>query len=472
VESARKELTKPEHFMNKILARNGRLGQAACEVMAAAINAVDPYQIVRQYVTKSQKTLFIGEEPFQLDEIDRIFLIGFGKAAAPMAKALLDIFSGDVESAEIVTKDERFLDENGYQQILNVHTGGHPIPTQGSLRATRTILRNLGKLSPKDLVLIVISGGGSALFADPISGISLGDLREMTDLLLKSGADIHEINTLRKHLDRVKGGRLASRLHPARLHTFILSDVVGDRLDMIASGPTVPDPTTFADAISIVDKYNLRNSLPKSIVDSLEKGQSGSIKETLKSTDFKMLNVKNHIVGANIKAARAAKFKAEALGFNSLILTSHLVGHTHNVAQTFSAIIQTEVDYEHPAIKPACLIFGGETTVEVKGEGKGGRNQDLSLHMVKKIADQAGVLFISLATDGEDGPTDAAGAAIDSRVYGEGIENLGLDIDTYIASNDSYNYFLDLGGLIKIGSTGTNVNDLTLILFDLLAKDH
>ena len=466
METAREVLVKPSQFMNQVLSRNGRLGCSACEILAAAINAVDPYEIIQQTVRKSQTELRIGEDGFLLHEIDRIFLIGFGKASVPMVKALLDVLQGEVFLAECVTKSKRFLNQTGYHGKLRVHLGGHPIPTKASLKATRAVLGKLKGLTPKDLVLVAISGGGSALFTDPFPGASLEDLRKMTDILLRSGADIHETNTLRKHLDRVKGGRLAQRLNPARVHTFILSDVVGDRLDMIASGPTVPDPTTYKDAIGIVEKYGLRYRLPESIVNILEVGERSEKNETLKEQDFHKMNVKNHLVGTNIKAARAAKLRAEAHGYNSLIMTSHLVGQTQAVAEILGAVLQTELEYGHPAEKPTCLIFGGETTVKVHGNGKGGRNQDLILHMVKKTADHPGVLVISLATDGEDGPTDAAGAASDAKVYRDGAAKLEMNIDTYIETNNSYNYFQDLGGLIKIGSTGTNVNDLIMILID------
>jgi glycerate 2-kinase len=288
----------------------------------------------------------------------------------------------------------------------------------------------------------------------------------MTDVLLKSGADIHEINTLRKHLDRVKGGMLASRLYPASVHAFILSDVIGDRLDMIASGPTVPDPTTFQDALDIIQNYDLNQVLPESIIKALENGRVGDEEETQKINDFKKLHVRNHLVGTNIQAALAAKAKANESGFKTLILTSHLVGKTCDVAGFLFSIIRSEIDYDEPIRRPVCLIFGGETTVEVKGVGKGGRNQDLVLHMVQKISDLNGVLFISLATDGEDGPTDAAGAVADAKAYREGAEKFGVNIQTFIDANDSYHYFQKLGGLIRIGSTGTNVNDLIIIIID------
>lgn len=466
MEYARNPLVNPQQFMNDVLARNGKLGQSSCEIMAAAINAVDPYQIIREMVKLSEGVLIMEQEAIPLNNIERIFIIGFGKAAAPMAKALLDILDEKICTADVVTKSERFLEGVGYNKKLNIYLGGHPIPTESSVQSTKAVLEKLCDLTSNDLVLVAISGGGSALFSDPIPGISLNDLQIMTDLLVRSGADINEVNTLRKHLDQVKGGRLAERLFPAKVRTLILSDVVGDRLDMIASGPTVSDPTTFEDALHIIEKYDLHEGLPESIRQKLALGYRGELKESLKSKDFQELDVKNYIVGSNIKAARAAKEKAELLGYNSLIITSHLTGRTRNVAETLGAICQTEMDYAQPMKRPACLIFGGETTVAVQGGGKGGRNQDLALHMVRRVSEMPGVLFISLATDGEDGPTDAAGAACDAKVYHEGAAVAGLSVDTYIDTNNAYNYFESLGGLIKIGSTGTNVNDLIFIMIN------
>ena len=464
MESSSADFIKPEQFMNKILRRNGWVGEAASEIMAVAINAVNPYQLVSQYVKKTGSTLIVGDEVINLQSIDRIYVIGFGKASVPMARALLDLLHENVEAAEIVTKSAQFQEADGYQKKLKVHLGSHPIPSEESIQATRRVMKNFGKLTSKDLVFVLISGGGSALFTDPVPGVSLEDLMEMTKLLLRCGADIQEINTLRKHLDLVKGGRLARRLDPAQVHTLILSDVVGDRLDMIASGPTVPDPTTYEDALVIVRKYDLRQSMPESILAILEKGRQGEIEETLKAGDFQKLNVWNYLVGSNIKAAEAALKKGQELGFNSMILTSHLVGKTCDVADFLMSIIHSEMAYDHPLRKPACIICGGETTVDVRGDGLGGRNQDLVLHMVKRIADTTGILFISLGTDGEDGPTDAAGAASDAMVYRDGKAVLRSNIETYLDTNNAYNYFKSLGGLIKTGSTGTNVNDLILIL--------
>jgi hydroxypyruvate reductase len=455
----------PEAFSNDVLQRNGKLGRDACEIMAAAIQAVDPYGCVLENVHLTEKEIIIAGRVVQRTDIDRVSLIGFGKAAVPMAKAVVDALGDLLGLAVVVTKDPQFKAAQGYGGKLDVLLGGHPVPSAESVESTQTILSRLPAFTERDLVLVVISGGGSALFTSPMPGISLVDMQELTELLLKSGADIQEVNTLRKHLDQVKGGRLAARMKPALVHTLILSDVIGDRLDMIASGPTVPDPTTFEDAWNVIAKYHLKDDLPKSIRTFLEEGVVEKQAQTLKQVQFEKMTIENHLIATNLKAARAAQRKAEKSGYASLVISTHLTGLTPNVARFISGILQTEVEADLPILKPACLIFGGETTVKVVGDGKGGRNQDLALQMVRDLVGyEEKVLFISLATDGEDGPTDAAGAASDALVFRYGASELGMNIDTYISTNNSYQYFKQVGGLIRTGATGTNVNDLMFVL--------
>jgi len=457
---------RPTSFNNKVLERNGNMGLAVREIMASAINAVNPYQCIKRYITSMNGGERLGSSASNQDQFDRVFLIGFGKASVPMAKAILDLFEDKISFANVITKDEKFLIDNGYRNKLKVLLGGHPIPTTNSIDATQSLLASLPVLTQNDLVFVVISGGGSALFTNPMNDISLDDMQQLTQILLKSGADIQEINVLRKHLDSVKGGRLALRLHPAQIQTLILSDVIGDRLDMIASGPTIPDPTTFEDAIAVISKYELQDRAPKSIIKILNAGVRGEVSETLKPKDLDLGKNANHLIGTNIQALESAKRKAEELGYQPLIISSHLTGKTKDVAEFLHGILQTGLAYGYPINKPCCLLFGGEPTVDVKGEGRGGRNQDLVLHMVQKISDKPGVLFISLATDGEDGPTDAAGAASDALVFRDGASMSGLSIDTYINTNNSYEYFKKVGGLIKTGSTGTNVNDIMVLMID------
>ena len=456
-------LVNKESFENRVLIRNGQLGQDAEAIMAAALNAVDPYSCVQNHLTRDKSTLEINGERINLANIERIFLVAIGKASVPMAVAVLDSMEELITGAMAVTKDAKFLELNGYLDKLEVFQGGHPVPTEESVNATREVLDRIPPLSERDLVIAAISGGGSALFTDPLEGITLADLQAMTTLLLKSGADIQEINTIRKHLDGVKGGRLAARWAPAQIQTLILSDVIGDDLDMIASGPTVADPTTFADAWAIVEKYNLLEVMPPSVRKVLEGGLAGKVPETMKPAEFNGLNVRNHLVGTNRLAALAGKAKVEELGYKAEVLTTTLTGTTDIVAEKLADLIRTRIEKREPGTMASCLILGGETTVNVTGTGKGGRNQDLVMRMVPFLSERDDVLFISLATDGDDGPTDAAGAVADGQVYHDGARKLGLKIEEYVANNDAYEYLKQTGCLIMTGATGTNVNDLVFI---------
>ncbi len=458
------EIFSPENFINAIFARNEKLGADACQILAQAINAVNPYACVANHVQFDGQRLAIGGKVIKADQFERVFLIGFGKAAVPMAVSLIDILDERITQACVITKDSQFLSKDKYRNKLTVLLGGHPIPTMKSVSATQTMLTSLPELAENDLALIVISGGGSALFTDPAEGIGLRDMQELTQLLLNSGADIQEINTIRKHLDRVKGGRLAARLQPAQVETLILSDVVGDPLDMIASGPTVPDPTTYQDALDLLRKYEIEDQVSPAILGTIENGKAGAIPETVKPGQLPQGRVRNHLVGTNSIAAEAALKCAKGLDYSAVILSSAVTGLTEHVAEFIESVISKHLVHGHPVEKPACLILGGETTVHVTGDGLGGRNMDLALRMVPKLSGKHGVLFVSFASDGEDGPTDAAGAVVDGHVFTEGKTRYKLDVVEYIRSNNSYRYFEQLGGLIKTGATGTNVNDLMLVL--------
>jgi len=454
----------PELFCNRVLKQHGQQGQDACEIMAASINAVDPYLSVTAH-------LHIIDRLFRVKQYQRAFLIGFGKASVPMAKAIIDSHSDKLVFAKVITKDKKISVDEGYKGKLQVYFGGHPVLTTESIISTQTILSSFPILTMNDLVIIVISGGGSALFTDPIKGVSIANLKKLTEELLNCGADINEINTLRKHLDQVKGGRLAIRFKPAQVLAFILSDVIGNHIDMIASGPTVPDPTTFSNAVEIIGKYRLGEELPKTILESLNKGIQGIISETMKPSGGPDVRLHNIIVGSNIQALQAAKKQAESLGYQSVIASDHLIGSTERAAEFILDTAQSIMMDSQPILIPLCIIFGGETTVKVTGGGSGGRNQDLALRLVSKLKEYPGVLFVSLATDGEDGPTDAAGAVVDSLIYHEGWER-GLDPDAFIKANNSYEYFNRLQGLIKIGATGTNVNDLMFVLINCPKGDY
>lgn len=460
------QILEKDALTNRVILRNEKLGLDACEILAQAVNAVDPYTCTYEQLQVQNQKIMIGGKVFNLKNFKRVFLLGFGKAAVPMAKAVIDKLGSILNQAAVITKDPKFLAENSYQGKLKVYLGDHPIPSDISINSTRTLLTSLPEMTKDDLVLVVISGGGSALFTDPVPGISLDDLQKLTQILLNSSADIDEINTLRKHLDQVKGGQLAIRLQPACVATLILSDVIGDRLDIIASGPTVPDPTTYQDGIEVLQRYGVVEQVPETILAHLDKGVNGFVPETLKPGQTLSENVFNFIVGTNYRAAMAALEKAKALGYHSVLITTALIGLTDHIADFIDGIADTVIKYDVPVSKPACILFGGEPTVIVAGDGLGGRNMDLALKIIPKLSGKKGVLFISFATDGEDGPTDAAGAVADGLMYREGRDHFGLDIDAFIKDNDSYHYHEAMGGLIKTGSTGTNVNDLMLLLIN------
>ena len=311
-------------------------------------------------------------------------------------------------------------------------------------------------------MLAVISGGGSALLTLPWPGLDLGDLQNTTDLLLRAGATIVELNAVRKHLSQIKGGGLARLAGGARVASLILSDVVGDPLDVIASGPTVPDPTTFADAMTVLDRYGLRDRVPRAIRRHLESGLRGQLPDTPKEGADLFSRVHNVIVGSNRLAAEAAVREAQTRGLNAWLLSTFVEGEAREVAQVAAALAKELVNYDRPVPRPACLVWGGETTVTVRGQGKGGRNQELALAAALSMQDLPGVLLVALGTDGTDGPTDAAGAVSTGETVSRAAA-LGLDPFAYLADNDAYPFFDALGDLIRTGPTGTNVNDLLLL---------
>jgi hydroxypyruvate reductase len=346
---------------------------------------------------------------------------------------------------------------------IKVVEAGHPVPDEAGLRGTREMIDLLSQTGEADLVFCLISGGGSALSPAPADGLSLGDKQEVTRQLLACGATIHEINSIRKHLSRIKGGHLARLAWPSTLVSLILSDVIGDDLDTIASGPTVPDPSTFYDCLRTLNRYGLTEAVPPPALRHLEAGARGELPETPKSGDPAFRRTQNVIVGSNTLALVASQEKARNLGYNSLILSSSIQGETREVARIHTAIAKEIVSTGNPISPPACLISGGETTVTVQGSGKGGRNQEFALASALDIEGLPNVLVLSGGTDGTDGPTDAAGALADGDTVERG-RFKGLDAESYLANNDSYNFFKLLEDLLVTGPTLTNVMDLRLVM--------
>jgi hydroxypyruvate reductase len=438
----------------------------ARRIFLRALSAVDPSKILKDGIRIEESRLWIRiegnlEKVFDLNAFQKIFLVGTGKASNSMALAVEEIFGDRISKGVITTKYGHLLPLKRTEII----EAGHPIPDQKGYEGAKKIQRLLKESGQKDLVIFLLSGGGSALLPFPVDGIELKEKQEATQLLLDCGADIKEINTIRKHISRMKGGWLAKWAYPSTVIGFILSDVVGDPLDVIGSGPTVPDPSTFEEATEILKKYDLLNKISLSIQEHLQLGKEGKAEETPKPGDAIFEKVYNMIIGSNIIALRAAEKEATSLGFNTLILSSSIVGETREAARFHTAIAKEVISSGNPIPKPACILSGGETTVTIKGNGLGGRNQEFALAGAIEISGIEKVVLLSGGTDGSDGPTDATGAVADHATVRRA-ESMGLDPKVHLENNDAYPFFEKLGDLLITGPTHTNVMDVRIILVD------
>ncbi|MBI5167091.1 MAG: glycerate kinase [candidate division NC10 bacterium] len=440
--------------------KNGaELRQAAAEIFQAALRAVDPAEAVRRHFSRQGKWLRADGHSFDLSQFRRVLVVGAGKAGAPMAGAVEEVLGERITTGWVNVKYGHLAET----RKVHLHEAGHPFPDEAGLQGTQAILELLQGAGEDDLVICLISGGGSALLPLPVAGVSLEEKQEFTRLLLASGADIREINILRKHLSKVKGGGLARAAYPAAVATLILSDVIGDPLDVIASGPTVPDGSSYAQALQILERHRLVDEVPVSILRHLKAGIRGEVPETPKEDDPIFARVTNLVVGSNLKALLAAQEKALELGFRSLILSSSIEGEAREVAVVHAALAREIRMSGHPLLPPACLISGGETTVTIRGQGRGGRNMEFALAAAIKIAGLQDVVLWSAGTDGTDGPTDAAGAVADGGTLERAV-SLGLDPWKHLEENDSYPFFEKLGSLVITGPTNTNVMDIRLVL--------
>jgi glycerate 2-kinase len=413
-------------------------------ILAGAIQAVEPGNSVRWFVQRVDDRLFIDGKSLVLSDYRDIHILSVGKASHAMASPLPGLLSGRPFRGLIVTKYITAPPPPGFEQIA----GGHPLPNEASMRAGERALEFLSQVQADDLLICLISGGGSALMTAPNPGVTLDDMQSLTRSLLLCGARVDEINTLRRHLDQLKGGGIACKAHPARIVSLILSDVVGNPLEAIASGPTAPDPTSKGDALYLIQKYGLMEQVPSGIIQALV--------ETPKPGEKVFQRVQNVLVGSNEQAAEAAHDYARAAGLDAMILQTNLQGEARDAAEYICARLREELRLRK---RPFCLVAGGETTVTVRGKGRGGRNQELALACAKKISGLEDVLIVSLATDGEDGPSDAAGAVVAGETFKRGTA-LAMNAADFLTDNDSHQYFSRLGDLLKPGPTGTNVNDL------------
>lgn len=420
------------------------LRRQARAIFQAALAAADPADAVVRYLKRRDFSRF-----------QKIYVVGAGKAGASMAHAAERVLGKRIAGGLINVKRGHLA----RLRRIQLNECGHPVPDQQGVEGARRIAGIAQGAGRDDLVLCLISGGASALMPLPAPPITLEDNQEVTKLLLKCGADIHEMNAVRKHISAIKGGQLARLAAPAAVEALLLSDVIGDDLDVIGSGPTAPDESTFASAIAILERYGIYDRVPAAVRSRLEAGSRGEIPETPKRGDAVLARVRNTVVGSNRLALDAAARHARALGFRTLVLASGIQGETRDVARMHAAIAREIADAKRPAKPPACIITGGETTVAIRGDGLGGRNQEFVLAAAIDIAGLDDTVVLSAGTDGTDGPTDAAGAIADGGTLARKPDALA-----YLDRNDSYRYFEALGDLLITGPTNTNVMDVHILL--------
>lgn len=411
--------------------QNSHSLQHAREIFLAGVAAVQPQQLIPQYISWNDG-LYINNEHVPLR--GRLIVAGAGKASAAMAQETEKILGAHISEGLVVTKHGHALP----LQTIRLLEAGHPLPDEQSVVAGTEMTGMLSGLTEDDVVIFLLSGGASALLADYPAGSSLEALQQLFDQLIRSGATIHEINTVRKHLSAIKGGGLAKTIYPARLYSLILSDVVGDQLEVIGSGPTAPDTTTITDALAVLARYGLQSQCP--------------LTATPKPGDPVFDHCHNIIIGSNAIALEAAVQKATALGYHPQIISSTVTGSVYALS---GDLVQRAIDYKGPL--PACLLMGGESTITVKGSGLGGRNQQFALYAGTKLSPH--ITILSGGTDGTDGPTDAAGAIVNTSVMAN-----GKNADAYLQNNDAYHFFEGTGALLLTGPTQTNVMDIMLAL--------
>jgi glycerate 2-kinase len=447
------------------LVRNGetqldrKARDLALKSLEAALKAVDPKQIMRSKLSLKDSTLSIDDYVFDLNKFRNVYVVGGGKASGSMAEVLERILGKRITCGLVNVPHGA----ESKTSIIELHGASHPVPDEAGVTGARRMLEIADLADKDDLVICLISGGGSSLMPLPRGNVSLADKKKITESLLKSGATINEINTVRKHISDFKGGWLAKKAYPATVLNLILSDVMGDPLDFIASGPTVPDSTTFSEAVEVLKKFNLWTRAPISIREVLSDGVKGLIPETPKTDDETFKNVHNVIVGNNRSSSLVALERLKSAGLNTLLLTATLEGEARQVGIVLASIAKEVTVSGNPLPKPAGIIAGGETTVVVTGKGKGGRNQEIALAAANKLRGLDGTVIASLSTDGIDGPTHVAGAIVDGKALARAAE-VGLSPEKFLADNDSYHFFSKLGDLIFTGPTGTNVNDISVIV--------
>jgi hydroxypyruvate reductase len=446
-------------FDPSVLTPNPSTRQPILAVLEAALAAVDPFQATRALLVRDGNILTVAGRRYDLVRYRRLLVVGAGKAGAPMTQAVEAVLGDRISDGLVVVKTGHSAPTH-YVEIVEA---SHPRPDAAGVAAGERILKLAQSAGSDDLVIALLSGGGSALLVAPAPTLTLADVQAMTDALLASGATIHEVNCLRKHCETLKGGQLARAVAPATLITLALSDVVGSPLDVIASGPTVPDATTWADAWAIVRRFDLEEKLPAPILTRLQAGRAGEIADTPKVDDPAFATTQTLIVADNRVAAQAAAARAQTLGYQAMLLTTYLEGEAAQIAKVAVALGREILAHGEPLPPPACLILGGETTVTLgKEPGKGGRNQELALAAAIALAGEQEITLVSLATDGSDGPTDSAGGIADGGTLARGRE-MGLDAEESLRGHNAYPYLQATHDLLLTGPTQTHVNDLIFV---------
>ncbi len=445
-------------FNPAILRPNPRR-QEMVSVLEAALDAVDPFLAVQKALRRQGQELYVGARRYDLDQVRRVLVLGAGKAGAPMAQGVEAVLGDLIADGIVVVK----TDHSAPTETVRLLEASHPVPDTAGVEAGQAILALAHEAGENDLVIALLSGGGSALLVSPAQGLTLADKQGLSKALLASGASINEINVLRKHCSAVKGGQLARAVAPATLITLVLSDVIGSPLDVIASGPTVPDSSSWQDAWALVEKYDLANQLPTAVTARLRAGLNGEIEDTPKPGDPLFAQAQTLVIADNGLAAQAALARAAELGFNTLLLSTFVEGEAADVAKVLAALGKEVRQSGRPIPAPACIVLGGETTVTLgTNPGQGGRNQELALSAALALREIDGITVVSLATDGTDGPTDSAGGMADGQTLARGVQ-AGLFALDHLRRHDAYPFLAATDDLLITGPTRTNVNDLMFV---------
>lgn len=434
--------------------RNAR--KSCLDAIEYALMSVEPSRLVKTRVKLRGDRLIADEKQINLDRFRRVLVIGGGKASGAMASAIESLLDGKI-TAGMINVPESQVEKNACK-IIELHGATHPLPSKKGEEGVVKMLEMIGTPTQDTLVICLISGGGSSLLPMPRAGVSLSDKIEVTRNLLQAGATIGELNIVRKHLSAIKGGWLAERLYPSTVISLVISDVIGNRLESIASGPLFPDPSTFLDAVKVLKKYRVWRKLPVNVYALMQKGVQGAIPETPKPGSRYFERVFNTVIGSNLDACAAAVRRLRSRRYSPVLLNTNYEGEARDVGKNFGSLALGMIG----KTRPRSYVAGGETTVSVKGNGKGGRNQELALGAALKISGNQGVAIISMGTDGIDGPTDAAGAIVDGTTVAKA-RSKGLRPEDFLSYNDSYHFFKELDDLVITGPTGTNVNDLCIV---------